>query len=101
MKAIASTLFNKSRGSIALNLEAIISYCHIVSRDRGPSLVEGQDCGAFLNALTEESVILLGMVADAGDICTMATRLMGREIFDVGTCGQNLMPSTTALNTCL
>ena len=74
----------KPLGRIVLNLEAIISYCHIVSRDRGPSSAEGQGCGAFLNALTEESVILLGMIADASDECMMVTRLMDREIFDVG-----------------
>ena len=74
----------KPLGRIVLNLEAITSYCHIVTRDRGPSSVEGQGCGAFLNALTEESVILLGMIADASDECMMVTRMMDREIFDVG-----------------
>jgi hypothetical protein len=44
----------KPLGRIVLNLEAITSYCHIVTRDRGPSSVEGQGCGAFLNALTDE-----------------------------------------------
>jgi hypothetical protein len=67
-----------------LNLEAIISYCHIVGRDRGPSSVYGQCCGAFLNALTEESVILLGMIADAIYECMMATRVMDHEILDTG-----------------
>ena len=37
-----------------------------------------------MNALTEESVILLGMIADARDECNMVTRLMGREIIDTG-----------------
>ena len=74
----------KTLGCIVLNLEAIISYGHIVSRERGPSSAEGQGCGAFLNALTEESVILLGMIADASDKCMMAARLMDNEIFDVG-----------------
>jgi hypothetical protein len=75
---------HKPLGRIVLNLEAINNYCHIVGRDRGPSSVEGQGCGAFLNALTEESVIWLGMIADASDECTMVTRLMDREIFDTG-----------------
>ena len=94
-------LFAKPLGRIVLNLEAIANYCHIVGRGRGPSSVKGQGCGAFLKALAEESVILLGMIVGASDEYMMATRMMDREIFDTGACGQNLMPSTTALNTCL
>ena len=69
---------------MVLNIEEIISYCHIVGRDRGTLSVEGQGCGAFLNALVEESVILLGTIADASDECMMVTRLIDREIFDTG-----------------
>ena len=67
-----------------MNIEAIINYCDNVGHGRGPSSAEGQGWGAFLNALTEESVILLGMIAEASGACMMVTRLMDRKIFDTG-----------------
>ena len=75
----------KPLGRIVLNLEALLSYCTLVVRERGPTSDEGQGCIAFLECLTEENVILLGMMADASDECMILTRFMDKEAFEVGS----------------
>ena len=74
----------KPLGRIVLNLEALLSYCHVVTRERGATSAEGQRCLEFLQCITEQSVVLLGMMADASDECMLLTRLMDRDTFDVG-----------------
>ena len=75
----------KPLGRIVLNLEALLSYCNLVVRERGPTSLDGQGCISFLDSLTEENVILLGMMADASDECMILTRFMDQESFEVGS----------------
>jgi len=74
----------KPLGRIVLNLEALLSYCHIVIRERGHASEEGQGCMGFVQAMTEVNVILLGMMADAADECMILTRFLDKDTFDVG-----------------
>ena len=74
----------KPLGRIVLNLEALLSYCYVVVRERGQTSEEGQGCMALLQAMTEENVILLGMMADAADECMILTRFLDKDTFDVG-----------------
>ena len=75
----------KPLGKIVLNLEALLSYCHVVTRERGATSVEGQRCLEFLQCITEQNVVLLGMMADASDECMLLTRFMDRDTFDIGS----------------
>ena len=61
-----------------------MSYCHVVVRDRGATSEEGQGCVAFLSLLTEENVILLGMMVDGSDARIVLTRFMDRDMFEIG-----------------
>ena len=74
----------KPLGRIVLNLEALLSYCLIVIRERGHASEEGQGCMGFVQAMTEVNVILLGMMADAADECMILTRFLDKDTFDVG-----------------
>ena len=61
-----------------------MSYGHAVVRDRGATSEEGQGCVAFLTRLTEENVILLGMMADGSDECMLLARFMDSDMFEIG-----------------
>ena len=74
----------KPLGRIVLNLEALLSYCHVVTRERSANSPEVPRCLEFLQCITEQNVLLLGMMADASDECMMLTRFMDRDTFDVG-----------------
>ena len=88
----------KPLGRITLNLEALLSYCYIVVRERGQTSEEGQGCMALLQALTEENVILLGMMADAADECMILTRFLDKDTFDVGAMRVELVQFLNRIN---
>ena len=69
------------RRRIVLNLEALLSYCHLVVRERGATPEEGHWRLALLASLPAESVILLGMMVDASDECMILSRLLHRDTF--------------------
>ncbi len=73
----------KPLGRIVLNLEALIATATIVLDERGPNSNEGSGAADFLNLLSDEVVVLLGMMADASDECMIVTRMFDHELFDV------------------
>ena len=75
----------KPLGRTVVTLEALVSYCHLVIRERRATSEERQGCAAPLSSLTEENVILMGMMGDASDECTILTRFMDRETFEIGS----------------
>jgi hypothetical protein len=58
-----------------LNLEALVT-CWSESRVLPPP-DEWQGCLDFLQSLTEENVILLGVMADTAEECMILTRIHG------------------------
>ena len=66
-------------------MEALLSYyCHVRERGATSDSPEGQRCVELLQCITEQNVLLLGMMADASNECMMLTRFMDRDTFDVG-----------------
>ena len=59
-------------------------YCRVVARDRGATPEEGQGCVAFLLLLTEEHVILLGMMVDGSDESVLLARFKDRDLCEIG-----------------
>ena len=87
-------LLAKPVGRIVLNLEALLSYCHVVIRERGATSVEGQGRLGFLQRITDQSVILLVTMADTSDDRTRLTRLNGQRHFRrrLHTCRDSAAP---------
>ena len=83
-----------------LSLEALLSYCHVVTQDRGATSAEGQGCLEFLQRTTGQNVILLGMMDDASDEHTLLTRLMGKDTFDIGSTHAELQQIQDASSIC-
>ena len=67
-----------------INLEALVSYCHVVVRDRGATSEEGQNCAACIKILTQENVIILGVMADGSDERMLLSRFMDGDRFEIG-----------------
>ena len=65
-------------------MEALLSYCHVRERGATSDSPEGQRCVELLQCITEQSVLLLGMMADASDERMLLTRFMDRDTFDIG-----------------
>ena len=88
----------KPLGKLVINLEAPVSYCHVVVRDRAATSEAGQGCVACLMLMTEENVILLGMMADASDECLIPSRGMHRGMVDIGSARLGLQQIHNRIN---
>ena len=74
----------KPLGRCLWHLDALINTCQIIRDTRGPTTPAGKICDAFLSALDEETIILLGMLADANDECLALTRFFDNSRFELG-----------------
>ena len=86
-------------GWLLLNLEARLSYSHVVSREAGPRQWMGQGRLGFLQRITDQNVILLGMVADASDDRTLHGSWT-RTLSTSASCMSSFSKSNTASAIC-
>ena len=70
-------------GITVWDLDAVICTCDIISRDSSFDKRWRQLSRQFLDELSEERVLLLGMLADANDELLQLVRLFDKEAFAI------------------
>ena len=88
----------KPLGRCLWNLDALISTCHIILERRQPRSEPGKSCTRFIDLLSEEVVVLLGMLADASDECLLLTRFFDQGMFEVANMSTEVLGFKQRLN---
>jgi hypothetical protein len=81
----------KPLGICVWNLDAVISTCHIIVRDKSFDKQYRTLCQQFLDELSPERILLLGMLADASEEVLTLVRFFDREAFDVSAMSEQVV----------
>ena len=76
------TSHSRPFGRACLYLEALVRTAQSILDERGRTSPEGKDAESFLTMLDEESIILLGMMADVADDTMVLNRFFDQDHFD-------------------
>ena len=76
------TSHSRPFGRACLYLEALVRTAQSILDERGRASPEGKDAESFLTMLDEESIILLGMMADVADETMVLNRFFDQDHFD-------------------
>ena len=76
------TSHSRPFGRACLYLEALVRTAQSILDERGKTSPEGRDAAAFLMSLDDESIILLGMMADVADETMVLNRFFDQDHFD-------------------
>ena len=101
------TSHSRPFGRACLYLEALVRTAQSILDERGRTSPEGKDAESFLMKLDEESIILLGMMADVADETMVLNRFFDQDHLDKSSvyklaesrCAQPVpLPAVTAVS---